>query len=38
MPEEKKTRHSQQRDMIYDYLRSTHEHPSAETIYTELKE
>lgn len=37
MPEEKKTRHSQQRDMIYDYLRSTREHPSAETIYTALK-
>lgn len=37
MPEEKKTRHSQQRDMIYDYLRSTREHPSAETIYMALK-
>lgn len=38
MPEEKKTRHSQHRDMIYDYLRSTHEHLSAESIYTALKE
>lgn len=37
MPERKKTRHSQQRDVIYDYLRSTREHPSAEAIYTELK-
>lgn len=34
---EKKTRRSRQREMIYDYLLSTHEHPSAEMIYEHLK-
>lgn len=34
---EKKLRHSQQRDMIYNYLVSTKEHPSAEMIYEALK-
>ena len=34
---EKKLRHSHQRDMIYNYLISTKEHPSAEMIYDELK-
>lgn len=34
---EKKLRHSHQRDMIYNYLISTKEHPSAEMIYEELK-
>jgi len=35
---EKKLRHSHQRDMIYRYLMSTEEHPSAEMIYNQLKE
>lgn len=34
---EKKLRHSHQRDMIYNYLLSTKEHPSAEMIYDELR-
>ena len=34
---EKKLRHSHQRDMIYNYMLSTKEHPSAEMIYEELK-
>ena len=34
---EKKLRHSHQRDMIYNYLISTKEHPSAEMIYEDLK-
>ena len=34
---EKKLRHSHQRDMIYNYLLSTKEHPSAEMIYEVLK-
>lgn len=34
---EKKTRRSRQREMIYDYLLSTQEHPSAEMIYEHLK-
>ena len=34
---EKKLRQSHQRDMIYNYLISTKEHPSAEMIYEELK-
>lgn len=34
---EKKMRHSKQREMIYDYLLSTKEHPSAEMIYGQLK-
>ena len=34
---EKKLRHSHQRDMIYNYMISTKEHPSAEMIYDELK-
>lgn len=34
---EKKLRHSHQRDMIYEYLLQTKEHPSAETIYEALK-
>ena len=34
---EKKLRHSHQRDMIYNYMLSTKEHPSAEMIYDELK-
>lgn len=34
---EKKLRHSHQRDMIYNYMISTKEHPSAEMIYEELK-
>ena len=34
---EKKLRHSHQRDMIYNYLLSSKEHPSAEMIYDELK-
>lgn len=35
--EKRKIRHSHQRDMIYNYLISTHRHPSAEMIYEELK-
>ena len=34
---EKKLRHSHQRDMIYNYILSTKEHPSAEMIYEVLK-
>ena len=34
---EKKLRHSHQRDMIYNYMLSTKEHPSAEMIYEVLK-
>ena len=34
---EKKLRHSRQREMIYEYLCSTCEHPSAEMIYEDLK-
>ena len=34
---EKKLRHSHQRDRIFDYLCSCHTHPSAETIYQDLK-
>lgn len=34
---EKKLRHSRQRDMIYDYLISTKEHPSADMVYAHLK-
>ena len=37
MTEEKKMRYSKQREMIYEYLLSTGEHPSAEIIYEELK-
>ena len=35
---EKKLRHSEMRDKIYSYLLSTKEHPSAEIVYTKLKE
>ncbi len=35
---EKKLRYSRQREEIYQYLCSSHEHPSAETIYQELRE
>lgn len=35
---EKKLRHSRQRDMIYQYMLATREHPCAETVYTALKE
>ena len=34
---EKKLRHSKQRDMIYEYLLSTREHPSADMVYEHLK-
>lgn len=34
---EKKLRHSHQRDMIYNYMLETKEHPSAEMIYEDLK-
>ena len=34
---EKKQRYSKQREMIYEFLRSTHDHPSAETVYEHLK-
>jgi Fur family peroxide stress response transcriptional regulator len=34
---EKKLRHSHQRDMIYNYMLATKEHPSAEMIYEDLK-
>ena len=34
---EKKLRHSRQREMIYEYLCSTCEHPSAEMVYEHLK-
>lgn len=33
----RKTRHSETRDRIYEYMCSTKAHPSAETIYTALK-
>ena len=33
---EKKLRHSHQRDMIYNYMLETKEHPSAEMIYEDL--
>lgn len=35
---EKKLRHSRQREMIYQYLLTSQEHPSAEMIYQHLKE
>lgn len=35
---EKKLRYSHQREMIYQYLLSTKEHPSAEMIYNDLRE
>ena len=38
MADEKKLRHSRQRDMIYQYLLGTKAHPSADMIYAELKE
>lgn len=38
MPDEKKLRHSRQRDMIYQYLLGTKAHPSADMIYAALKE
>ena len=31
-------RYSRQRDMIYEYLENTHEHPTAEKIHTDLRE
>ena len=31
-------RYSRQREMIYEYLANSHEHPTAEKIYTELRE
>ena len=34
---EKKIRHSKQRDMIYEYLMSTKEHPSADMVYESLR-
>lgn len=34
---EKKIRHSKQRDMIYEYLLSTKEHPSADMVYENLR-
>ena len=34
---EKKLRHSHQREMIYEYLYASKEHPSAEMIYEDLK-
>lgn len=34
---EKKLRHSRQRDMIYEYLLTTMEHPSADKIYEDLR-
>ena len=37
MTEEKKMRYSRQREMIYEYLLSTEEHPTAEMIYDALK-
>ncbi|MCD7753414.1 MAG: transcriptional repressor, partial [Clostridiales bacterium] len=33
-----KRRHSRQRDLIYDYVSATKLHPTAETIYQDLKE
>lgn len=35
---EKKLRHSRQREMIYQYMLSTLEHPSAEMVYSALRE
>lgn len=37
MSEEKKLRHSMQRDRIEAYLLSSHTHPTAEQIYLDLK-
>ena len=34
---EKKLRYSRQREMIYEYLCGTEEHPSAETVYEALR-
>ena len=34
---EKKLRYSRQREMIYQYLLTSEEHPSAETVYNDLK-
>ena len=34
---EKKLRHSHQRDMIYNYLLCSKEHPSADKIYEDLR-
>ena len=34
---DQKMRHSKQRDRIYDYLCSTKAHPSAETVYEDLR-
>lgn len=34
---EKKMRYSHQREMIYDYLASSFEHPTAEMVYESLK-
>lgn len=34
---EKKLRRSHQRDRIYEYLTQSREHPSAETIYSDLR-
>ena len=34
---EKKLRHSHQREMIYEYLLASKEHPSAEMVYEDLK-
>lgn len=34
---EKKLRHSRQRERIYEYLIQNHDHPSAETIYQDLR-
>lgn len=34
---ERKLRHSRQRDMIYQYMCHTHEHPSAEMVYSALR-
>ena len=35
---EKKLRYSRQREMIYEYLKNSHRHPSAEMIYQDLKQ
>ena len=34
---EKKLRHSHQRERIYEYLLASHEHPSAEMVYNDLR-
>ena len=34
---EKKLRHSRQRERIYEYLTQSHDHPSAETVYQDLR-